>query len=427
MRRAPQPLRARAARPRDVADVVRLRPRGFALLVVATALALTGCQGETDAGEDDVQALVVWTDEDRADSFTDLLAAYTTSTGVPVVVEGQPSETLRASFLQAVPTGRGPDVLVGAHDWLGELTADGAVLPVDLDDDAFVPAAVRAVTYEGDVFGVPLSTENVALVRNDALTTAEPATFDELVAEGERVVATGAAARPLLVQQGELGDPYHLYPLQTSFGAPVFATDETGSYTADLALGGDGGRAFADYLAALGARGVLDPAVTADVARDEFAAGRAPFVVTGPWNVATFADAGIDFTVLPVPPAGPQAAQPFVGVQMAFVSRATRQEAQAIDLLGWLGTEEVQTHLYELSGRAPAVRAAVDAIGDDPVVRGFAEAGADGAPMPAIPQMSVVWTFWGNVQQQIVTGGAADVHAAWDGMVAGISAAMTEQ
>lgn len=371
--------------------------------------------------------MTVWIDEDRVEPFKEVVASFTEETGIPVEVEGQPSEELRKGFLGAQATGRAPDVLVGAHDWLGELMADGAVLPVKLPDPAaLAPAALQAVMYDGAVYGTPLSTENIAVVRNDALTELAPATFDEMVAEGEKLVARGQADRPFLVQQGEGGDPYHLYPIQTSFVAPVFATDATGSYTADLAMGGDAGRAAADYLADLGRRGVLDPAVDADVARDTFLAGRAPYILTGPWNVTAFLEAGLDITVLPVPPAGTEPAQPFVGVQVAFIARSTPDEVSATALLDHLVEHETQLALYEATGRAPATKSAIEAISDDPVMQGFAEAGAEGAPMPAIPQMSVVWAFWGGTQIGIVGDPDGDVHGKWDAMVSGIEGAILD-
>lgn len=406
--------------------------RATALVVAASLLALAACapgsEAATPAGGTPVHTLTVWIDEDRAEPFATLLATYTEQTGVPVEVVGQQSDVLRAAFLSSLSAQKRPDVVVGAHDWLGELMADGSVLDVDLPDPAaFTSAALGAVTYEGDVYGVPLSTENIALVRNDGLTSLVPTTFDEMVEEGERLVGIGAAERPLLLQQGATGDPYHLYPVQTSFGAPVFATDETGSYTADLALGGEGGHAAAEYIAGLGRRGVLDPELTGDAARDEFAAGAAPFVLTGPWNVPAFVEAGLDVTVLPVPPAGPERAQPFVGVQVAFVSRTVRHEPTAEELLAWLASHEVQVALYKATGRAPALQSAVDAISDDPVVRGFAEAGQDGAPMPAIPQMSAVWASWGVAQRRLVADPSADPSAVWDAMVNGIARAIATE
>ena len=51
--------------------------------------------------------------------------------------------------------------------------------------------------------------------------------------------------------------------------------------------------------------------------------------------------------------------------------------------------------LFERGGRAPAYRDAL-ALVDDERVAAFAEAGINGLPMPAIPEMSAVWTAWGD-------------------------------
>ena len=44
------------------------------------------------------------------------------------------------------------------------------------------------------------------------------------------------------------GDPYHLYPLQTSFGSSVFEVDSTNPGILNLALGNEEGLAFANWL-----------------------------------------------------------------------------------------------------------------------------------------------------------------------------------
>jgi maltose-binding protein MalE len=38
---------------------------------------------------------------------------------------------------------------------------------------------------------------------------------------------------------------------------------------------------------------------------------------------------------------------------------------------------------------------------EDPDIAAFAEAGANGLAMPAIPEMSAVWTSWGNAMQLV--------------------------
>src|SRR5690606_40219458 len=116
------------------------------------------------------------------------------------------------------------------------------VAPIELGDVAadFEDVALEAFTYEGQAYGLPYAIENIALYRNTEPVDQTPATFDEMIAAGE---ASGAEY-PLLIQITETGDPYTIYPFQPSFGAPVFETNEDGSYIAELALGGAARPAF---------------------------------------------------------------------------------------------------------------------------------------------------------------------------------------
>ncbi len=395
------------------------------------ALALTACSNDsgTDTSSDETSAasaegsLTMWVDDTRIDSMRPVVEAFTEQTGVDVELVQKGTGDIGPDFVTQVPTGEGPDVIVSAHDGLGEWVNNGVVAPIELGDkaDGFAESAVSAMAYDGQTYGVPISIENIALVRNDALLAETPATtFDELVAQ-----AQGAGTEfSVLIQQGEESDPYHLYPLQTSFGAPVFEQAADGSYTDTLALGGEAGHAYAAYLAKLGAERVLDLSIDGDRAKQAFLDGKAPYIVTGPWNTAAFEEAGMDISVLPVPSAGGQPAQPFVGVQGVFISAKSENPVLANELVvNYLTSEEAQDALYEAGGRLPALTASADKV-DDPVLQGFNEAGATGAPMPAIPAMSSVWSFWGATEAQLVGGQAADPAGAWDAMVANIQDAI---
>src|SRR5690606_24006130 len=114
----------------------------------------------------------------------------------------------------------------------------------------------------------------IAIFRNTALVDETPATFDEMIAKGQE----SGAQYPFLVQITEVGDPYTMYPFQTSFGAPVFQTNEDGSYTAELALGGENGNAFAQWLAEQGAAGTLNTSSEYDIVVEPIATGEAGFV-----------------------------------------------------------------------------------------------------------------------------------------------------
>ncbi|ARU50174.1 maltose ABC transporter substrate-binding protein [Cellulosimicrobium cellulans] len=396
---------------------------------LTTTLALAACSSG-DSGDDSTTepeetsstgSLTVWVDETRIDVFKELAAQFKEEKGVDVKLVQKASGDIREEFVQQVPTGKGPDVVIGAHDWTGEFVTNGVVQPVELGDKAaeFSDVSVSAFTYDGAVYGVPYAVENIALVRNNQLASETPATFDELVAQN----ATTGAQYPIIIQQGDEGDAYHLYPLQTSFGAPVFVQNEDGSYSTELGLGGEQGTAFANYLAKLGAEKVLDPAIDGEKAKQAFLDGQSPYIVTGPWYATEFTDAGMDISVLPVPSAGGEPAMPFVGVQGAFISAKTQNAVLANEfVVNFLGTQDVQLELAQAGGRAPALTAAAEMI-TDPIMTQFAEA-AGTAPMPSIPEMGSVWQFWGTTEVQIISGQAADPAAAWQTMVDNIQSAI---
>ena len=60
---------------------------------------------------------------------------------------------------------------------------------------------------------------------------------------------------------------------------------------------------------------------------------------------------------------------------------------------------------------------------DNPILKGFGDAGATGAPMPAIPAMSTVWAFWGDTEAQIISG-QAEPASAWNTMATNIQDAV---
>ena len=225
----------------------------------------------------------MWVDSERVDALKDAAAAYEDKTGVAVKLVSKDNATIKDDFIQQVPTGKGPDITMGAHDWLGELVTNGVVSPIELGDKAadFLPVALNAATYDGKVYQLPYAVENLALLRNADLAPTAPTSYDDMIAMG----AAAGAQYPFVIQQGADGDPYHLYPFQTGFGAPVFGTDANGGYDAsNLELGNAGGEAFATWLGSQGKNGtgVFNTEITGDIANEAFTTGKAAFWLTGP-------------------------------------------------------------------------------------------------------------------------------------------------
>lgn len=369
--------------------------------------------------------LTIWADETRAKPLTDIAKEFEAANpGVKVSLVQKDFGKIRDDFISQAPTGKGPDIIVGAQDWLGKLVQNGVVEPIELGalKDKFNPVSVEAFTVGGKVYGLPYSVENIALIRNTDLAPQAPKDFADAVATGKQLVSEGKAKFPLLIQQDpKAGDAYHLYPLQTSFGAPVFGKAADGSFDPkNLAMKGDPGHKFAAWLAEMGKEGVLKSTISADIAKEAFAKGQSPYMITGPWNVADFTKAGIKLSVEKIPSAGGSEAQPFVGVQGFMVSAksANMPLAQAF-VTEFLSTEKAQFALYEVGSRPPALLAAFEKAKSDPIIAGFGEVASGGTPMPNIPAMDAVWEDWGTTELSIIDQ-KGDPTQLWDKMTASI-------
>ncbi len=397
-----------------------------AVAVIAT-LALAGCSAASDdtSGDDTAaSALTVWVDAERIDALKDAAAAYEDKTGVDVKLVSKDVATIKDDFIQQVPSGKGPDITMGAHDWVGELVTNGVVAPIELGDTAagYLDVAINAATYDGKTYLLPYAVENLALLRNADLVPEPATTFDDMIAKG----TAAGVDYPFVVEQGADGNPYHLYPYQTSFGAPVFGTDASGGYDAEaLELGNAGGEAFAAWLGSQGKNGtgVFNTEITGDIAKEAFTSGQAAFWLTGPWNVSAATDAGINLAVDVISPESSEAAQPFAGVKGFYVSEQSKNKVAANDfLVNFLGTEEVQTALFTSGNILPALTASAEAASADPIIAGFAAVGAEAVPMPAIPAMGQVWQFWGIAQAAIING--ADPVTTWQKLTADVQGAI---
>lgn len=397
-------------------------------ITTVAALALAGCAGgtETPTEPEGTGTLTVWVDADRADVLKDVAAQFKEDKGVTVKLVTKDFGDIRDDFITQVPTGKGPDIIVGAHDWLGKLVQNGVVAPLELGDTAgdYQEVAITAMSYDGQTYGLPYSVENIALVRNTDLAPEPASDFDDAIATGQALVDAGTAEYPFLVGlDPNASDPYHLYPLQASFGAPVFGLDENGTYDAsNLALGGPGGEAFATALAEWGAAGILNTNISGDIAKEEFNAGKSPYFLTGPWNVPAAAEAGINYAIDPIPSAGGEPATPFVGVQGFFVSSQSENALAANEfLVNYIGTEEVQTAIYEVGGRAPALLSSFEAAQSNADLAAFGAVGATGVPMPNVPAMDAVWADWGATEVAIINNQGDPVEL-WNAMVESIQA-----
>jgi arabinogalactan oligomer / maltooligosaccharide transport system substrate-binding protein len=396
---------------------------GTTFLVVALAAACGGgsdSEPEADSGDtaessapaDDGGGgdadLLVWTDALKVDGVTKVADEFAAANGITVKVQAI-SEDLQGSFVTADSAGNGPDVVVGAHDWIGNLVQNGAIEPLNLAPEelsGYSEKAVQATTYDGKLYGVPYGIEALALYRNADVVPDEPATMDDAIDAGLAAVDAGKVESALNLPVGELGDAYHMEPILTSLGGYIFKYDEATGYDAsDVGIGKEGSVAAAKKISELAGEKVLRTSISGDNSIALFTSGKAAYLVSGPWALADVKKAGFKYAIQPLPGfAGAEPAAPFMGAQafMVAANGANKDIAQEFVNNG-VNTEEAMQTLFELTTLPPAMTSVQESV-DDPDLAIFTEAANAGAPMPAIPAMAAVWEPLGKAYSAIVSG-----------------------
>ncbi|GIF08133.1 sugar ABC transporter substrate-binding protein [Actinoplanes siamensis] len=359
--------------------------------------------------------LVIWADDKRSAALKPFADKFGQENGVTVTIQAI-SKDQQTTFLTASQQGSGPDVMVGAHDWIGNLVQNGAIDPVQLSDEqknGIQPGAIKAVTFNGQTYGVPYATENLGLIRNAELAPDAPATIEDLVATGKKLKAEKKVSEILCLQSGQNGDAYHAYPLYASAGGYLFGTTSTGEYDAkDLGVGKAGSIAAFEKLRALGEKGdgALKRSITTDNSTATFTGGKCPFLVAGPWATADVKKAGIKYDISPVPGfKGGKEATPFLGVQTFYVASKGRNKALAQEFVtNYVTTADLAVALYRAEPRPPALTAALEQVkGQDPDLAKWADAGRNAIPLPAIPAMAAVWEPFGKAEAAVIGGADA--------------------
>jgi arabinogalactan oligomer/maltooligosaccharide transport system substrate-binding protein len=390
-----------------------------ALLLMASACG-GGDDGDTaaptDAGTEPAAggggSLLIWTSDLEAPGVEAVGQAFSEEQGVTVEVEVI-AEELQTQFVTASQAGNAPDLLTGAHDWIGNLVQNGTIDPIQMTEEQkaqFNPKTIEAFTYNGQLYAVPYAIENIVLFRNTDYAPEPPGTFEEMLATGQQCVANGQCEEIMALPVGETGDPYHMYPFYTSAGGYLFGENPDGGYNPDdLGLAEP---SAAEAMAKIGANGetgtgAFKRSISGENSVALFTEGRTAYIVTGPWSLPAIVESGIPYAISPIPGfegAGP--ARPFIGAYGLFVASGGQNKAIAQEFAtNYWSTLDSQLALYEAGGRAPALTEAFDQVApENPDVQAILDAGKDGDPMPAIPEMAAIWSPMGVAVAAVVGG-----------------------
>src|SRR5919197_2382500 len=385
--------------------------RMWALLGVVAAVAAVAASS-ADASHKAGPTIVIWTDSDRAAAVTKVANDWAATSGATIKVVTKNFGDIRDN-LSTVAAADAPDVITAAHDWTGQLAANGLVEPIFLSSSTkanFPSYTLNAFSYGTAVkklYGVPAAVENIGLVVNTKLAKV-PTSFSQLETEALKVKKAKHQTFGIAVQQGSGGDAYHMYPFFSGLGGYIFGTNKAGNLDpSDIGVANPTFLKNASLIDKWNKEGLINSKTDYSTCNNAFQKQQAPFWLTGPWAVGDIKKAGVPFKVIQVP-AIAKPSVPFLGVNGMMVTKYASThgvDAAAKDLVvNFFSTPAAQTQLAAAGGRTPANTKAKAA---DPVLAQFGAASKGGVPMPNIPQMAAVWSDLGQAWVRSTKGAGA--------------------
>ena len=298
--------------------------------------------------------------ETQVDEMVDAFNASHPDIHVTYVVVDDPL----TKFLTASTSGQAPDVMIWDRNRTALYAPKGVLEPLDsymqkdgVSTDTFYAEAMREMTYDGQVYGLPMTVDCRALFYNkkllDAAGVTPPTNWDEL--EQAAIKLTQWDGDNLQVSGFSLSDAglFSMYLMQA--GGQMLSDDGT-----KTAFNSDAGKEVLAY---------WDKLINQDKVyqigfesglgegTDAFVTGRVAMMYSGPWALSTYEKYGqdLDFGIVPAP-SGPNGDQGSVmgGFGMVIPSASKNKDAAWEFIKWWNADAENALTFAKLSWNIPA-------------------------------------------------------------------------
>lgn len=327
--------------------------------------------------------------------------------GVTVTVEKGGLYDSQKAALEG-PSGKGPDVFMCPHDKTREGIQAGIFLPLDNSvvqnlNTEISPVAMKTVTVDNKVYGVPVSIETYVLFYNKKLVKTPIATYEQLAKEAKDYNIPEKNKFWFLFD-ASTGSP--IYPMLSTYGFNLFGADGT-----DDNQPGFNTPEFEKGLEVLKSYHEIVPIKANDLANTDFLNtqfinGNTGYIMSGPWDAKTFKTAGVDIGVVGMPTYDGHQQKSFAFVQNAHVSTYTKYPKAAQLFAQYLITNESAELLYSKASKITSRKdiSKVRGLAQDEVLNAVVKAFDRSVPMPSAKRISYYWTIAADIGPAVFDG-----------------------
>ncbi|MEV5431054.1 extracellular solute-binding protein [Streptomyces sp. NPDC052701] len=384
--------------------------RGIAAtaLVASLALAATACGGSDSGDKADGPVTLTWWDTsnatNEAPTYKALVEEFEAANkDIKVKYVNVPFDQAQNKFDTAAGSKGAPDVLRSEVGWTPAFAKKGFFLPLDgtealAEQDEFKPNLIEQARYEGKTYGVPFTTDTLALVYNKELFEKAgvevPRTWDEL----KKAAAT---IKDKTGVDGYWGSTQAYYAQSFLHGEGTDTVDVDARKI--TVTSPEAKKAYGTWQSLFKGKGLHKADTTADAyahIQEAFVSGKVASIIQGPWEITNFYKGSAfkdkDNLGIATVPAGSsgKAGAPTGGHNLSvYAGSDEAHQKAALKFVKFMTSAKAQETIALKNSTLPTRDDAYTAeVKADPGIAGYQGVLAAARPRPELPEYSSLWT-----------------------------------
>lgn len=334
------------------------------------------------------------------------VSRYEKITGDKVILKMIPFSALNSRYKGYVPIGKGPDIVIGPSDWIGQFVTDNLIESLDgyiseSEKREFLPNVIEGCYYKGKLYGIPESYKVTALIYNKNILKTPPKNTKELIEIGKKYTNIDENRYGLAYKTGY----YENYAWIGGFGGKALDSENNPMYTSKET------KKALEFIKSLniGQNKIMPGDMDTGTAMSLFEENLTPMIFGGSWIVAELMNKNINFGVarMPVVSETGKWPTPFVGAEIAMLSSKSRDKTAAYKFINYFTSEEIQIENIKM-GHLPSRKSVYEneVVKKTKIyeyIKAFKSQADVGEPFPTAPEMAIaIWPYASMTIRRII-------------------------
>ncbi|GAB2840602.1 extracellular solute-binding protein [Streptomyces deserti] len=375
--------------------------------MASLALTATACGSDSDSGDKAGPVTLTWWDTsnatNEAPTYKALVKEFEAANkDVKVKYVNVPFDLAQNKFDTAAGSKGAPDVLRSEVGWTPAFAKKGFFLPLDgtealAEQDKFKPNLIEQAKYEGKTYGVPFTTDTLALVYNKELFkkagVEAPKTWDDL----KKAAAT---IKDKTGVDGYWGSTQAYYAQSFLYGEGTDTVDVDAkkiTITSPAAK-----KAYGTWQSLFDGKGLHKADTTADAyahIQEAFVSGKVASIIQGPWEITNFYKGSafkdrnnLGIATVPAGSTG-KAGAPTGGHNLSvYAGSDEAHQKAALKFVKFMTSAKAQETIALKNSTLPTRDDAYTAeVKADPGIAGYQTVLSAAQPRPELPEYSSLW------------------------------------